>query len=145
MLDNVMVPKSQQANSIVIGLSMLENLANESSVPNDGSLTVPWRWREAWFVIFSPSWCVVQFQILFFENKLAEMSLATTDCVCHCLGVATLSYESIVQKQQEITVCPRPLQTAPNSPQLRTQYASCVCMLSCHYTHPLLANMQWQL
>ena len=41
MLDNVMAPKSQQANTIVIGLSTLDNLANESSVPNDGSLTVP--------------------------------------------------------------------------------------------------------
>ena len=31
-----MAPKSQQANAIVIGLSTLENLKNESSVPNDG-------------------------------------------------------------------------------------------------------------
>ena len=41
MLDNVMATKSQQTNSIVIGLSTFKNLANKSSIPNDGSLTVP--------------------------------------------------------------------------------------------------------
>ena len=42
MLDNVNFTKvTLQANAIVIGLSMLKNFANGSSVPNDGSLTVP--------------------------------------------------------------------------------------------------------
>ena len=31
-----MAPMSQQANAIMIGLSMLENLANKSSISNDG-------------------------------------------------------------------------------------------------------------
>ena len=41
MLDKLIVPKLQQANAIVTGLSTLENSANESSVRNDSSLTVP--------------------------------------------------------------------------------------------------------
>ena len=41
MLDHVIAPTMQQANAIVIGLSTLENLANESSAANDGSLYVP--------------------------------------------------------------------------------------------------------
>ena len=41
MLDNVMAPTTQQANAIVIGLSTVENLANESSLTNEGSLNLP--------------------------------------------------------------------------------------------------------
>ena len=41
MLDNVMALTTQQANAIMIGLSTLENLVNESSITNDISLHVP--------------------------------------------------------------------------------------------------------
>ena len=84
MSDNVNGAKVAACQHIVIGISTIENLANGSSIPKYGSLTV--LHEKLGFVSFSRSFLVhCSVQILFFEDKLAEISLPAPDCFCHCL------------------------------------------------------------
>ena len=47
-------------------------------------------------------------------------------------STSTSTYSAVYSWETQGTFC---------SMYLRNQYASCVCMLICHYTHSLLANM----
>ena len=70
MSDYVNGTKVAARQHIVICISTIENLANGSSVPKYGSLTV--LHKKLGFVSFSPSWCTVQFRFCSLKTNLQK-------------------------------------------------------------------------
>ena len=60
----------QQANTIMIGLSRLQNLSNKSSVSNDDWATFHEEDKKLGFVSFSLFWCAVQLRFCSLKTDL---------------------------------------------------------------------------